>query len=190
MLKSTSRALLRLGKIHSYYIFNGKLKLLVHKNDRPMTKTHATNFNKYFRISIEYSLAGINKILGRNTRIFVANLFLFWRFKFVLLTINVKRCLMQPINRCKILICSKDFTGDLVWATFTVYVPTTSHVTCFCYGSCFCGQGKVWYKVFVILYAEYVTFPISWVWTLTISVGHNVLFLFIIYLSTVKRTMA
>ena len=48
MLLSKSKRLLDLGKINNFYISNGKIKIKLQENSKPLAITHDEEFRKYF----------------------------------------------------------------------------------------------------------------------------------------------
>ena len=48
MLWSKSKRLNAMKQIHSYYVSNGTVKVKLAENSRPISITHATDFDKYF----------------------------------------------------------------------------------------------------------------------------------------------
>ena len=49
LLWSKSKKLQSLGRIHSYFISNGKIKLKVQENSDPLVVTHCSDFKNFFR---------------------------------------------------------------------------------------------------------------------------------------------
>ena len=48
LLWSKSKRLHAIKQIHSYYVSNGTVKVKLEENSRPISISHATDFNKHF----------------------------------------------------------------------------------------------------------------------------------------------
>ena len=59
MLWSKSKKLLTLGKINSFYISNGTIRIEINENSSPLSITHVDDFGKhFFDINLSLSRSG------------------------------------------------------------------------------------------------------------------------------------